>query len=46
MTPSMLHEAKHATAAYNKEHENKRSLSQQVAFCLLMYTGVLQRDLM
>ena len=23
VTPSMLHEAKHATAAYNREHENK-----------------------
>ena len=39
VTPSMLHEAKHATAAYNIEHENKWSVSQQVVFCLLMYTG-------
>ena len=43
VTPSMLHEAKHATAAYNREHENKLSVSQQVVFCLLMYMGVLQR---
>ena len=44
VTPSMLHEAKHATAAYNREHENKLSVSQQVVLCLLMYMGVLQRD--
>ena len=44
VTPSMLHEVKHATAAYNREHENKLSVSQQVVFCLLMYMGVLQRD--
>ena len=44
VTPSMLHEAKHATAAYNREHENKLSVSQQVVFYLLLYMGVLQRD--
>ena len=44
MTPSMLHGAKHATVAYNREHENKLSVSQQVMFCLLLYMGVLQRD--
>ena len=44
VTPSMLHEAKHATAAYNREHENKRYVSQQVVFCLLLNMGVLQRD--
>ena len=32
---------KHATAAYNRKHENKLSVSQ-VVFCL--YMGVLQRD--
>ena len=26
------------------EHENKLSVSQEVVFCLLMYTGVLQWD--
>ena len=41
VTQSMLHEAKHATAAYNREHENKLSVSQQVVFCLLLYMGVL-----
>ena len=44
VTPSMLHEAKHATATYNREHENKLSVSQQVVFCLLLYMGVLQQD--
>ena len=44
VTLSRLHEAKHATAAYNREHENKLSVSQQVVFCLLLYMGVLQRD--
>ena len=44
VTPSMLHEAKHATATYNREHKNKLSVSQQVVFCLLLYMGVLQRD--
>ena len=44
VTPSMLREAKHATAAYNREHGNKLSVSQQVVFCLLLYIGVLQRD--
>ena len=29
---------------YNREHENKLSVSQQVVFCLLLYMGVLQRD--
>ena len=43
VTPSMLHEAKHATAAYNREHENKLSVSQ-VVFCLLLYMAVLPRD--
>ena len=43
VTPSMLHEAKHATAAYNREHGNKLSVSQ-VVLCLLLYMGVLQRD--
>ena len=46
VTPSMLREAKHATAAYNREHENKLSVSQQVVFCLLLniwvcYSGIL-----
>ena len=40
----MLHEAKHATAAYNREHENKLSVSQEVVFCLLLCMGVIQRD--
>ena len=40
---SMLHEVKHATAAYNREHENKLSVSQ-VVFCLLLYMGVLHRN--
>ena len=44
VTPSMLHVAKHATAAYHREHENKLSVSQQVVFCLLLYMGVLQQD--
>ena len=44
VTPSMLREVKHATAAYNMEHENKLSVSQQVVFCLLLYMGVLHRD--
>ena len=44
VTPSMLHKAKHATAAYNREHENKWSMSHQVVFCLLIYMGVLQQD--
>ena len=44
VTPSMLHEVKHATAAYNREHENKLSVSQQVVFCLLLCMGVLQWD--
>ena len=44
VTPSMLCEAKHATIAYNREHKNKLSVSQQVVFCLLLYMGVLQRD--
>ena len=44
VTPSMLHEAKHATAAYNREQENILSVSQQVVFCLLLYMGVLQQD--
>ena len=43
VTPAMLHEAKHSTAAYNREHENKL-VSQEVLFCLLFYMGVLQRD--
>ena len=43
VTPSVLHEAKHATAAYNREHENKSSVTQ-VVFCLSLYMGVLQRD--
>ena len=46
MAPAMLREAKHATAAYNREHTNKLSVSQQVVFCLLLYMGVLQRNLM
>ena len=37
VTQSMLHEAKHATAAYNREQENILSVSQQVVFCLLLY---------
>ena len=44
VTPSMLHEAKHATAAYNREHKNKLSVLQQVVCCLLLYMGVLERD--
>ena len=40
----MLREVKHATAAYNREHANKLSVSQQVVFCLLLYMGVLQLD--
>ena len=44
VTPSMLREAKHATAAYNREHKHQLSVSQQVVFCLLLYVGVLQRD--
>ena len=32
MTPSMLREVKHATAAYNREHKNKLTVSQQVVF--------------
>ena len=43
---SMLHEAKHATAAYNREHENKLSVSQQVVFCLLMYTGIITTNIL
>ena len=31
-------------AAYNREHENKLSVSQQVVFCLLLYMGVLRWD--
>ena len=46
VAPAMLREAKHATAAYNREHENKLSVSQQVVFCLLLYMGVLHRNLM
>ena len=42
MTPDMLREVKHATAAYNREQENKLSVSQQVVFCFLLYMGVLQ----
>ena len=42
VTPSMLHEAKHATTAYNREHENILSVSQQVVFCLLLCMGVLR----
>ena len=41
---SMFHEVKHATTAYNREHENKLSVSQQVVLCLLLYMGVLQQD--
>ena len=41
VTPSMLCEVKHATIAYNREHENKLSVSQQDVFCLLLYMGVL-----
>ena len=37
----MLHEAKHATTAYNREHEIKLSVSQQVVFCLLLYMGAI-----
>ena len=45
VTRAMLHEANHATAAYNREHENKLSVSQQVVFCLLLYMGVLQQEI-
>ena len=44
LTPAMVLEVKQATSAYNREHENKWSVSQQVVFCLLLYMGVLQRD--
>ena len=44
MTPVVLHEVKHATAAYNREHENKLSVTHQVVVCLLFYMGVLQQD--
>ena len=39
VTPSMLREAKYATAAYNREHENKSSVSKQVVFCLFIVYG-------
>ena len=35
----MLHEAKHPTAAYDREHKNKSSVSQQVVFCLFIVYG-------
>ena len=44
VTPSMLREVKHATAANNREHENKLSVSQQVVFGLLLYMVVLHQD--
>ena len=43
VTPAVLREAKYATAAYNREHENKSSVTQ-VVFCLSLYMGVVQRD--
>ena len=41
VTPSMLHEAKHATSVYNRQHGNKLSVSQTrfVCYCILYGCG-------
>ena len=37
VTPSMLHEVKHAIAAYNREHENKLSVTTSCVLFVIVY---------